>query len=500
MKVATYARYSSENQREESIEAQLAAIEEYCEKEKHIIIARYIDRALSATTDDRPDFLRMISDAEKGLFEVVIIHKLDRFARNRYDSAFYKRKLKLAGIKLISVTERLDDTPESIILESVLEGMAEYYSKNLAREVMKGLRENAKEAKFTGGRPPLGYDVKDLKYVINEEEAKIVRMIFDLYLQDKGYTEIINTLNLHGYKTKKGNQFTKNSLHDLIRNPIYAGYFTYCRGTKKKHRYVNRDDTVVIPDAVPAIITKEEYEKVKERMKKTAKGPGKFKAKNNYTFTSLMECAKCGNKLIGKPAKGKLYYHCGLRRRGGECKGVSISQDDAENIIFSYISNTIFANEKLDELVNNIYQVLYENYNEKGNRKKDILTRINELEKEQQNIINAIAAGFPLERLRNKAQEMDKSLRYLRQELAEIEASEPPIMSKEEIKNYLLTQKEKLFNPEDKKAIAREYVQKIKVHDDKIEIFFNLPIIDPVTHKVCFWVVAIDRYTIKANR
>lgn len=266
MKVAAYARYSSENQRDESIEAQLSAIEEFCKREGHKIVATYTDRALSATTDDRPEFLQMIRDAEKGLFEAVIVHKIDRFARNRYDSAFYKRRLKMAGVERISVTERLDGSPESVILESVLEGMAEYYSKNLAREVMKGLRENAKQAKFTGGIPPLGYNIdKDKNYVLNEQEAPAVRMIFDLYLQDKGYTETINTLNLHGYKTKRGNSFRKNSIHDILRNPIYAGYYTYCRGTKKKHRYVKRDDTIVIPDAVPAIITKEEYERVKEK-------------------------------------------------------------------------------------------------------------------------------------------------------------------------------------------------------------------------------------------
>ena len=108
--------------------------------------------------------------------------------------------------------------------------------------------------------PPLGYNVdKDKNYVLNEQEAPAVRMIFDLYLQDKGYTEIINTLNLHGYKTKRGNSFRKNSIHDILRNPIYAGYYTYCKGTKKKHRYVKRDDTIVIPDAVPAIISKEEH-------------------------------------------------------------------------------------------------------------------------------------------------------------------------------------------------------------------------------------------------
>ena len=131
MKAAIYARYSSDNQREESIEAQVRAIKEYADKNGIIITKVYTDEAKSATTDNRPKFLEMIKDSEFRLFDAVIVHKLDRFSRDRYDSAYYKRVLKKNGVRLISVLEHLDDSPESIILESVLQGMAEYYSKNL---------------------------------------------------------------------------------------------------------------------------------------------------------------------------------------------------------------------------------------------------------------------------------------------------------------------------------------------------------------------------------
>lgn len=133
-KAVLYARFSSDNQREESIEAQLCAIHEYCERKGIVILHEYCDRAKSATTDNRPEFLQMISDAKNDEFDFVIVHKLDRFSRNRYDSAHYKKELKKAGVSVLSVLENLGDSPESIILESVLEGMSEYYSKNLARE------------------------------------------------------------------------------------------------------------------------------------------------------------------------------------------------------------------------------------------------------------------------------------------------------------------------------------------------------------------------------
>ena len=157
-KAALYARFSSDNQRAESIEAQLRALHEFCEKQGVVIVGEYCDHARSATTDDRPEFLRMIEESRRNTFNLIIVHKLDRFSRNRYDSAYYKHELKKTGVSLISVLEQIDDSPESIILESVLDGMAEYYSKNLAREVMKGLTENALQGKHTGGLPPLGYN------------------------------------------------------------------------------------------------------------------------------------------------------------------------------------------------------------------------------------------------------------------------------------------------------------------------------------------------------
>ena len=179
-----YARFSSDNQRDESIDAQIRACKEYAERsEIELVDIIYTDRAKSATSDRRPEFQQMIKDAEKGKFDCIIVHKLDRFSRNKYDSAMYKSKLKKYGVQLISVTEKLDGSPESIILESVIEGMAEYYSANLGREVRKGMKETALQAKHTGGMPPLGYDVgTDKKYKINPQEAVVVREIFHKYL------------------------------------------------------------------------------------------------------------------------------------------------------------------------------------------------------------------------------------------------------------------------------------------------------------------------------
>lgn len=220
VRAVIYARFSSDNQRDESIDAQLRAIRDYAKKNDIIIVSVYIDRAKSAMTDNRPEFLNMVRDAKEGQFDAVLVHKLDRFARNRQDSIGYRLELKRHGVSLISILEYLDESPESIILGSVLEAMAEYYSKNLSREVRKGMNENAIKGLHTGGLPPLGYDVdpETKKLVINEKEADAVRLIFQMFNEGNGYMKIIKELNRQGYKTKTGIGFGKNSIHSIVRN------------------------------------------------------------------------------------------------------------------------------------------------------------------------------------------------------------------------------------------------------------------------------------------
>ena len=153
-----YARYSSDNQREESIDGQIRECKEFAEKNDIRIIDTYIDKALSAKTDNRPLFQQMIKESPKGLFDVIIVWKLDRFARNRYDSAHYKNILKKNGVKVISATEAISSGAEGILLESMLEGYAEYYSAELAEKINRGLTENAMKCKFNSDPITFGFN------------------------------------------------------------------------------------------------------------------------------------------------------------------------------------------------------------------------------------------------------------------------------------------------------------------------------------------------------
>ena len=219
-----YARYSSDNQREESIEGQLRECMAFAKKNDIFITEHYIDRAFSAKTDNRPEFLRMIRESTKKVFDVVIVWKLDRFSRNRYDSAKYKAALKKNDVRVISATEAISEGAEGIILESVLEGMAEYYSADLAEKVSRGMTENALKCKFNGSTVPYGYIIdKDKHYQLDPEKAPIVLEIFKRFTSGETITAIIKDLNERGLRTSRGNLFNKNSIHHMIRNRNYIG-------------------------------------------------------------------------------------------------------------------------------------------------------------------------------------------------------------------------------------------------------------------------------------
>ena len=211
MNIVIYSRYSSDKQTENSIEGQLKVCHEFAERNSYVVIGEYIDRAMTGRNDDRPAFQRMLEDSKKKTFEAVLVYQLDRFARNREDSAINKLKLKKNGVKVLSTRENTNsEDASSILLESVLEGMAEYFSKELAQKVKRGMRLNAEKGLYTGSQVALGYKIVDKKYEIDEQNAVVIREIFEQYVKGKTVVEIIDNLNSKQFKTGYGKPFTKN--------------------------------------------------------------------------------------------------------------------------------------------------------------------------------------------------------------------------------------------------------------------------------------------------
>lgn len=327
MNVVLYMRYSSDKQTEQSIEGQERICTAYCQSHNMTIVGKYIDRALSASkhTEKRDEFQRMIRDCEKQTFEAVVVYKLDRFSRNRYDSAIYKNKLRKNGVRVVSATENISDSPEGIILEAVLEGMAEFYSEELSQKVSRGMHETALKCHSCGGNTPLGYKIENKQYVIDEATAPIVREAFTRYAAGETISQISKAFNERGYRTAKGATFNKNSFTNMFANERYIGVYRY--------------KDIRIEGGMPAMVDKELFDKVQQRIKKNAQAPARGKATVDYLLSQKLFCGHCGSLMIGDSGtslNGEKYYYysCSKRKRFHDCDKKSVPKQLIEDIVF----------------------------------------------------------------------------------------------------------------------------------------------------------------------
>ena len=302
MNIVIYARFSCHSQTEQSIEGQLKVCYEYAEQNHYTVIGEYIDRAQSGKYDNRSEFQRMISDSEKHTFEGVLVYQLDRFARNRYDSAIYKSKLKKNGVRVLSAKENITDDASGILVEGILESMAEYYSAELSQKINRGLAINAAKCLSTGSNPGLGYKVdSERRFHVDEEEAKIVREIYERYASGESKSEIVRDLQRRKVKTSLGNDFSFTSLTNLLRNKRYIGIYKY--------------KDIETPGGMPRILEDDLFYKVQEILEKNKRAPARTRGEGEYLLTTKLFCGHCKNMMIGYCGTGKYgakyhYYIC----------------------------------------------------------------------------------------------------------------------------------------------------------------------------------------------
>lgn len=308
MKAAMYGRVSSEEQIDNfSISAQINAINEYCIKNNIELFGSYIDEGISGTKEDRPEFQRMIKDAEKGLFNVILVHKFDRFARKVEISQRIKSRLKKANVNVISITEPVEDSPIGFFQEGLLELLSEYYIKNLSNEIKKGQKERASQG-YHHGAVPYGYRTKNGEAYIIEEEATIVKLIYELYLQGMGYSKIALHLNYSEIKTMTGKNWQHHQVDRILRNPVYCGYI-YLAGQTYESK-------------MPTIIDKETFDAAqRERGVKGDRYTYRTNRQNEFLLLGLLKCGECGSAMrIASTAKketGYIYtsYKCNMAAR-----------------------------------------------------------------------------------------------------------------------------------------------------------------------------------------
>ena len=283
MNVVIYARYSYSGQREESIEGQMKACREYANEHDYNVIHEYIDRGRSATTANRPQFQQMLLDSKKHCFEAVIVYQLDRFARNRYDSAVAKHSLRKNGVTVLSATEGISDSPEGQMLEGILESMAEYQSQDMAVKIKRGHMVNAEKCVYNGGPVPLGYYIDDEHhYQIDEKTAPIVQKVFHDYADNIPIVDIVEELNVAGIRTSRGTAFTVDSFRTLLKNKRYTGCYVYAG--------------VEVSGGIPRIIEDELFNKVQEKVKRNKH---KKSSRVRYLLSTKVFCGECDSVMVG---------------------------------------------------------------------------------------------------------------------------------------------------------------------------------------------------------
>ena len=418
MKAVIYARYSSHAQREESIEGQLRECHEYAEKNGLTVIAEYCDHALSGKTDNRPQFQKMIYDAEHHKFDAVIMYTLDRFARNRYDSAIYKTRLKKAGVQIHYAKQPMPETPEGIILESILEGYAEYYSENLSRNIKRGKKENALKGLSTNGSTPLGYYMKPDKTLgIDPVGAKTVREIFELYADGISSKKIIAYCNKQGYKTSRGKPFQRTSLGTILRNEKYTGKFSSMG--------------VVIEDHIPPIIPKELFNKVQSMLRHNATAPAKAKAKEDYLLTTKVFCGHCGERMVGESGTSRngtiyRYYKCIGRKHGSKCDKKPERKEWLENFVVDHIKATVLTDANIESIADRVIELVEKEFSDTS-LISSIKTQISETTSKINNLLSAVEQGIQSDSLQERLTTLEKTKHDLELQLAKETMKKPPL-------------------------------------------------------------------------
>ena len=462
MKAVIYARYSSDSQREESIEGQLRECTAFAEKNGITILRHYIDRAYSAKTDNRPEFQNMIKDSGKRLFDMVIVWKLDRFARNRYDSARYKATLKKNGVKVVSATEVISEGAEGIILESVLEGYAEYYSADLSEKVVRGMTDNALKCKFNGGTLPIGYVINaEQHFQVDPVTAPFVLEAFKQYDEGATMTEIRDKLNARGMKNTRSNPLTYNSVQHLLKNRRYIGEYKY------------RD--VIVPDGIPAIVPKDMFDRVQVRLEKNKKAPARHKAEDDYLLTTKLFCGYCGAYLCGESGTSRTgvvhhYYKCvSVKKKRTECHKKPVRKDWIEDLVVSETMKKVMDDAAVEAIVSmlmdlqdrdNVNVPLYEQ-------------QLREAETAINNLLNAIQQGILTRSTKERLEELEARRDDLETKLACEKLARPKVSA--EFMTFWLHRFRKLDvrQKEHRKMLIDTFINAIFLYDDKLVLTFN---------------------------
>lgn len=466
MNAVIYARYSSHAQTEQSIEGQLHDNYAWANQQGVTVVGEYIDRALTGTKDSRPDFQRMIDDAAKKQFQMVIVWKLDRFARNRYDSAIYKAKLKKYGVRVVSVKENITDSPEGIILEGLLESMAEYYSANLSQNVKRGQRESIAKGTYLGGPVPFGYRVQDKKLVVDEKAAPVVRYIFEQYASGVPKKEIIDELNRRGIKRRSGKPLTYSAFQHALQNRVYIGEYIY--------------NGEVVEGLAEPLLDKELFDAVQARIKATARAPAASKARVDYLLQGKAFCGHCGAPMVGESGRSHTgavhcYYACADKKKLHTCRKKNEKKDFIEWYVVEQTVEYILTPARASRVA----KAVVEEYNKEFSdaRLAEMERAKAQLDREIDKLVDALidAPKVAHKMIYEKMETLEAQKADVEADLSRLRIAHDILLTETEVRSWM-----KQFctgdpmDPEFRKRIIDVFINSVYLYDDRVIIFYNI--------------------------
>lgn len=362
-----YMRYSSNNQDKNSIEYQRRRIKKYCDYNNIKLVKEYVDMAQSGTTAKRTAFKEMIQDAKScPVWDMVLVFEWSRFARNVDDALYYTNVLKDNDIETISITQETDDSPMGEFMKNINHAVDQLESRNNSVRTHAGMSEKALEASHCGGIPPLGYDLDgDLHLVVNEEEAELVKKIFELYENDYSYKRMAKILNAEGYRTKVNKKFTKNSFISILRQEKYTGLYFWNKtrqkksdGSRNSHQQKPLDEQIFVEGGCPQIIPPEQFERVQQKLSSRARGSASSKRRHHYMLSGLklLKCANCGEYMIGtvRKSRGKTYvtYYCPTHKEKGKafCDTKEINAEYLDRMVAGILTNDLYTRKDVQKI------------------------------------------------------------------------------------------------------------------------------------------------------
>ncbi len=459
-----YARYSSHAQKDASIEQQILACSKHADEMGITITDTYEDRAITGKTDKRPNFQRMMKDAEKGKFQYVIAWKSNRMGRNMLEAMLNEAKLNDMGVRVLYVEEDFDDSAAGRFALRSMMNVNQFYSESMAEDIRRGMYDNAENCMVTG-IIPFGYKSDEsLHYVLDPPKDEIVREIYTRVASGEPFIDIQNDLNARGIKTARGNAWSKNSFHSVISNERYRGIYIY--GTVRKE------------GGIPRIVSDELFFKVQEVIKTKKNTKSRHRADGDYVLTGKLFCGHCKSPMTGMSGTSKhgnlhFYYSCNKRRYEHDCDKKNVQRDVIEEAVAQAIKDYILQPDTIDRIANDT--VAYCRKVEQESEIALLETEQKEIQRAIKNVMDAIKQGIITESTKGTLLELEAKNSELSAKILARRADIIPVSY-----DYIVAGLEALKDGDvtDKKYQAKLFdtlLVAVFLYDDYMQIVFGFP-------------------------